>query len=146
MTDKKTSDEKDIPTVSPQDYFKARFIKLIKDLGENAKDNPEIVWLIGSLAGSILEDANRTSWASFKADLSQEAYSRLLASFQKQGNELAAKGNHKAAYAIETLAISTIAPTMKDKHIVEGNKLLDQMVDDAVAFYRKHPATSADVN
>jgi hypothetical protein len=127
---------------TPDKDFKARFIALIKDLGENASKDPETIWLIGSLAGSMLEDASQSNWSELKASLSREGYDQLLNAFKAQGNELASSGNHKAAYAIQTLAISVIAPTMaKDEHIAAGNQLLDKMVDDAINMYRQNPAT-----
>ncbi len=139
--------DKKASAVTPEQFFKSRFIKLMKDLGQNASKDPETIWLIGSLAGSIMHDTNKKSWADLKGSMSRQDYSSLLSAFQAQGNELAEKGNHKAAYAVEALAISVIAPTMaKDEHIASGNKLLDRMIDDAVKFYRQNPATRKDVN
>ncbi len=127
--------------LTPEKFFKKRFISLIADLGKNARKDMETVWLIGSLAGSILNDAKSPSWASFKSSLSGEAYDRLLTALKTQGNQLAEKGHHKSAYAVETIAISVIAPTMaKDKHIAKGNELLDKMISDAIDLYHKNPA------
>lgn len=127
--------------VTPEEFFKKRFISLMADLGKNASKDLETVWLIGSLAGSILSDAKSPSWTKFKSSLSGEGYDRLLTALKAQGNQLSEKGNHKAAYAVETIAISIIAPTMsKDEHIASGNKLLDQMIGDSVSFYHKSPA------
>lgn len=139
MTNPKT----DNPELTPEQFFKVRFTKLMTDLGENAIKDPETVWLIGSLAGSIIEDANIKSWTALKAALDTNAYDRLLSAFQSQGNSLAKQGNHKAAYAVETLALSVIAPTMsKDNHVAKGNILLDSMISDAITFYRSNPVTS----
>lgn len=143
MTDK---DQK-TPTLTPDEFFKVRFVNLMKDLGENAKNDPETVWLIGSLAGSIIEENKKNTWKEFKLSMTKDDFNRLLAALQAQGNRLAKDKNHKSAYAVETLAISVIAPTMnKDPHLVEGNKLLDSMISDAIKFYRSRPAKNNTVN
>jgi len=64
----------------------------------------------------------------------------LLSALKSQGNQLSKDANHKSAYAVETIAISIIAPTMvKDQHIAKGNELLDKMIGDAVDLYHKNP-------
>ncbi|HFC04594.1 MAG TPA: hypothetical protein ENJ55_02715 [Rhizobiales bacterium] len=129
--------------LTPKLKFKYRFMRLMADLGENAAKDPETIWLIGSLAGSIIEDAGKSSWTELKLSQDKEAQNRLLAAFQSQGTQLAKDNNHRAAYAVETLAISVIAPTMAtDEHINEGNKLLDKMISDAIDYYHAHPATT----
>lgn len=142
-----TNKDKKTPTMTPDEFFKTRFVNLMKDLGENAKNDPETIWLIGSLAGSIIEENKKKTWKEFKLSLTKDDFNRLLAAFQSQGTRLAKDKNHKSAYAVETLAISVIAPTMnKDPHIVEGNKLLDSMIGDAIKFYRSRPATNVAKN
>ncbi len=127
---------------TPKHQFKTRFINLMADLGKNAANDPETIWLIGSLAGSIIEDAGKASWTELKLSHDKDAQNRLLAAFQSQGKQLAEDDNHRAAYAVETLAISIIAPTMAaDEHINAGNKLLDKLISDAIKYYRAHPAT-----
>ena len=135
------------PTLTPEQFFKIRFVNLMKDLGDNASKDPETIWLIGSLAGSIIEENNKKTWKEFKLSLAKDDFNRLLSAFQSQGSRLAKDNNHKSAYAVETLAISVIAPTMKkDPHIVKGNKLLDTMITDAITFYRRKPATNSKPN
>lgn len=142
-----TNKDETTPTLTPKEFFKIRFVNLLKDLGENASKDPETIWLIGSLAGSIIEENQKKTWKEFKLSLSKEAFDRMLAALQSQGNNLAKQKNYKAAYAVETLAISIIAPTMKqDKHLVKGNKLLDSMIGDAIKFYRSKPATNTKLN
>ncbi len=129
---------------SPREIFKSRFISLLADLGKNATRDPETIWLIGSLAGSILADTKAPSWPALKSSLSAQGYDGLLESLKNQGNRLAEEGEHKSAYAVQTIAISIVAPTMADdEHIATGNELLDKMIADAVDFYHKHPVSKA---
>lgn len=142
-----TNKDETTPTLTPEEFFKIRFVNLLKDLGTNASKDPETIWLMGSLAGSIIEENQKKSWKEFKLSLSKDGFNRLLAALQSQGNKLAEQKNFKAAYAVETLAISIIAPTMKsDKHLVKGNKLLDSMIADAIEFYRSKPARNTKIN
>jgi len=123
---------------SPQALFKHRFVMVIKDMGENVHKDQEALFLIGSLAGRLIDKAQKTSWAKTKAALSPQGYDELLNSFKDQANQLAAKGNAKAAYAVEILALSLIAPTMRaDEHISSGNDLLDNMIEDTIRLYRQ---------
>jgi len=123
---------------TPQELFKHHFVMMMADLGANAQKDPETIFLIGSLAGHLVEDSKKTSWAETKASLSRDAYDSILKTFQDQANLLAAKGSSKAAYAIEVLALSVIAPTMRaDEHIASGNILLDNMIEDTIKIYRQ---------
>jgi len=38
--------------LTPNEFFKKRFISLMDDLGKNASKDLETIWLIGSLADS----------------------------------------------------------------------------------------------
>jgi len=121
-----------------EELFKSRFVAVITDMGTNVRKDPETMFFLGSLAGRLVTEGKKTSWAKTKAALSPAAYDSLLNSFQDKANQLAAKGNAKAAYAVEILALSLIAPTMRaDEHIASGNELLDNMIEDTIRFYRQ---------
>ena len=123
---------------SPSELFKHRFIMVMSDMGENVHKDSETLFLIGSLAGALVEKAKKATWAKTKAALSPKAYDQLLNSFRDRANQLAAQGNTKAAYAAEILALSLIAPHMRDdEHIASGNDLLDNMIQDTIRFYRQ---------
>ncbi len=127
--------------ISPEkaaELFKERFVDLIADMGTNVHKDPKTLFLIGSLATRLVEEAKKTSWARTKAALSRDAYNSILETLRVQGNQLAAKGDKKASYAAEILAISIIAPTMRaDEHIATGNDLLDSMIEDTIKMYRQ---------
>lgn len=120
-----------------EDDFKQRFVAVLKDVHENGKNDPEAMFLIGSLAARLLDRAGHKSWGSYKASMTPQVYAQLLGDFEKQGNAFHKDGKKKHAYAVQMLAISLIAPTQKDPEVLAGDRLLDSMLDFLVASYRK---------
>lgn len=123
--------------------FKDRLVAVMRDVKENLPHDPEAAWMIGSLAGRLVDAYKLKSWGAFKAALSRQAYDQLLKDFEQQGNGYHKEGKAKAAYAIQLLAISTIARTQTDPEVKEGEKLLDGIINSMIAAYRKALATTA---
>ncbi len=125
-----------------QDFFIRRFFKVMKEMGQNTQNDPEGVWMIGSLAASLLDQSQSRSWAHFKKALTPEVYNGLVESLRKQGNKLAGEGKEKAAFAVEVIALSIIAPTQSgnNEHLSSGDKLLNKRVQDSVDFFRRNEA------
>ncbi len=120
-----------------EEEFKQRFVAVMQDLQQNGKNDPEAMWLIGSLACEIVEKTGKRNWGEFKRTMAQETYSKLLDDFQKEGNRQHREGDPKKAYAIQVLAISLIAFTQKaDPQMVAGDKLLDELVEVTISVYR----------
>lgn len=123
------------------EIFKQRFATIMIDMGKNVQNDNEMLLLIGSLASSLIAKAQLRTWAELKGALSQEAHDGLLQSIQNQGNELATNGHNKAAYAAEILGVSLITKTMEnDPHMVKGDKLLDDMIQNTVTFFNHQAA------
>lgn len=121
-----------------REIFKERFAAVMVDMGKNVHKDPETLYLIGSLAAHLMDRAKLPTWTELKAALSSEAYSSLLTTFQNQANDHHKKGNKKAAYAIEILAISVICKTQNDDpQVNSGEELLDKMIGDTVSFFRR---------
>ncbi len=130
---------------SKEQDFKQRFVGLLSDLHVSGRNDREAMWLVGSLASNLLNEAKAESWASLKRTLSPEGFSQLLATFQTQGNAIAAEGQQTAVYAIQVLAVSLVARTQSTPEVVAGQPLLDDVIDAAVRNYRQHqksPATT----
>lgn len=123
-----------------EEDFKDRFVAVLQDLRSNGGKDPEIMFLIGSLAARLIDRARQSSWVAYKVGMAPEAYSKLLSDFQKQGNDFHREGKAKHAYAIQVLAISLIARTQKDPEVRAGDGLLDEMLGFLIAAYRKAEA------
>lgn len=123
--------------------FKDRLVAVMSDLKDNIRDDAEAMWLIGSLAARLVDLYKVRSWGQFKAKLTPQAYNQLLKDFEEQGNGYHKEGKAKAAYAIQLLAISTVARTQSDAEVKQGEQLLDGIINGMVTNYRKAKAAEA---
>lgn len=129
-----------------EEEFKQRFVEVMQDLQQNGKDDPEAMWLIGSLACELMDKVGAKDWPEFKQTMSPQTYDKLLADFQNEGNRQYREGDHKKAYAIQVLGMSLVASTQKDPQIKAGDELLDGVVDMTVGLYRKNRAPKTGPN
>lgn len=118
--------------------LKNRLGAVLRDLKDNGGKEPEAIWRIGSLAVSLTDKAKKPSWPELKNSLTAEAYTKLLADFETQGNLLVQRGEPHKAYAIQALGISLVLRTHRgDFQLREGEALLDALIEGAVKLYRK---------
>lgn len=120
-----------------EEDFKQRFAGVLLDMRSAATDDPKGMWLVGSLAARIIDQAKQPDWATFKQKLSRQDWSALLATFQTQGNALAKQGARRQVFAVQVLAASLVAKTQsQDPEIISGDTLLNQIIDDAITVFR----------
>jgi hypothetical protein len=125
-----------------EDDLKQRLAAVLSDLQKDGGTDPEAVWTIGSLAATIVDKAKAASWPALKDSLTREAYDALLNDFQTQGNRLYQNGERKKAYAMQALGISLVCRTQRNDLVLrDGEALLDDMIQGAVAIYRKTQRT-----
>ncbi|MCP8883695.1 hypothetical protein NIM87_09315 [Devosia sp. XJ19-1] len=118
--------------------FKQRFVSVLADFKQNGIKDSEAMELIGSLAASLADSLEQKSWTGAKQAMTAAAYDALLDSFQTRGNKAHQNGQTKQAYALQLLGVSLVAMTQRsDADLMTGEKLLDQMIDSAVAHYRR---------
>ncbi|MVS98770.1 hypothetical protein [Devosia marina] len=123
---------------SKEAQFKQRFISVVADLQQNGIDDPEAMAHIGGLAVELSDALKQKSWVAVKQSMTPAIYDELLASFQKRGNEYHKDGRTKLAYAIQLLSVSLVAFTQRnDADIAAGEKLVDQLIDQAATRYRQ---------
>lgn len=121
-----------------EEEFKQRFAAVLLDLQENGKNDPEAMWLIGSLACEIVEKSGKKGWGEFKRSMSQDTYSQLLTDFQKEGNRQHREGDPKKAFAIQVLGMSLVAYTQDDPQMRAGDPLLDKLIEMTIHVYRQN--------
>ena len=107
---------------TPAEAYKQHLVSILKDLKASGTKDPEAMWLLGNMASGLLRD------------------------FESQGNALHREGKDKIAYAIRILGVSVIGRTQPDPQLQEGARLLDEVIDSAVAFYRKAPRRGTRAN
>jgi hypothetical protein len=124
-------------TTKEQD-FKQRFATLLRDLQQDGVKDAEIMWVLGTLASELAKDLQSKSWSGAKTKMNVAIYDQLLRKFQERGNEHHRAGRQNEAYAIQVLSYSLIARTQtQDPQMVEGEALLDQVIDRAAAAYQQ---------
>ena len=125
---------------SKEQQFKIRFATVLQDLQQTGSRDSETMWLIGSLAGELATKLGQKSWGGAKSVMTREMYDELLSAFEKQGNAKYAAGEVKHAYALQALAVSLVSGTQRaDVQMVEGEKLLDALIDQSVATFLNMP-------
>lgn len=122
--------------------FKTRLTAVLADLQRQGTKDAEAMWLLGSLASELAANFKASTWHGAKARMSRSSYDMLLKEFREMGNAHHREGRIKHAYAIQALAMSVVAPTINDAQTREGGRLLDTLIDEAVAFYRRSKAAN----
>lgn len=123
---------------SKQEDFKQRLATVLADLQNDGVKDGEAMFMLGSLAAKMADQGKVKTWSALKSGIAGDAYTSLLNTMQKHGNELVQQGHHKAAYALQALAISLVARSQQqDEMVAIGSRLLDQVIDSAVAQYRE---------
>lgn len=127
---------------SKQEELKQRLTAVLRDLDAEGRADPEAIWLIGSLAATLIDKTEAASWTALKADMTQDTYKQLVQDFQEQGNALWQAGKPKHTYAIQALAVSIVASTQRsDPQLRDGEALLDDLIENAVRIFRKTQTT-----
>lgn len=117
--------------------FKQRFTAVLVDIQEMSGEDGEAMALIGSLAADLAATLQQPNWSSAKGVVTPQIYNDLLKIFEQRGNDYHKAGKAKHAYAIQALALSLVAGTMRsDPHLAEGEKLLDTIIDHVVGVYQ----------
>ncbi|HET8729044.1 MAG TPA: hypothetical protein VFO41_16200 [Alphaproteobacteria bacterium] len=119
-----------------QDEFKERFVAILTNVRHGLVKDREAMSIVGERASRIVAEGNATTWKTFKARISQDAYSSVLRQLELEGNHLHTQKKLKQAYAAQLLATSLVAATQKDKQVREGTKLLDDLIDTMLKEYR----------
>ena len=122
---------------SKEEDFKQRFVAVMQDLREDGSRDAEAIWLLGSLAATLVDKARAKSWPALKQQLRPVDYDGLLRDFQESGNAFHKEGKRKHAYAVQILAMSVVARTQQDAEVQAGNALLDDIVERAIRHYRR---------
>ena len=96
-----------------EEDFRIRLVALLKDLQQGGADDGEAMFLLGSLAAGLADDLKSPNWVAAKAAMTPGTRDDVLRTFQDQGNRHHREGRAKQAYAIQALAMSLIAATLR---------------------------------
>lgn len=126
-----------------EDDFKTRLAAVVEDLDKAGTKDAEAMLLLGRLASDLSGQIKAANWTQAKRRMSRADYNTLLEGFREGGNAHYREGRIKQAYAIQTLAMSLIAPTQPSLEVRQGGHLLDTLIDRAIVFYRRSRKKSA---
>ena len=126
MTDQNASEVAD---------FIERLTKVLSDLNEVRKRDPEAVMLIGSLTDRLCADSGKDTWPEVKKSLTDAEFGSLVGTFSRQIDESEAEGRIKVAYALQALMTSLIGIRFKNKGVTAGVTLLDDFIASARTFF-----------
>lgn len=117
--------------------FKQRFAAVLSDIRKDGAQDGEAMGLIGHLAHDLATSLQQPNWSKAKSVITPQTYNDLLKIFEQRGNEYHQAGKARHAYAIQALAMSLIACTMRaDQQMAQGEKFLDALIDRSVAIYQ----------
>ncbi|KKB80026.1 hypothetical protein VW35_06120 [Devosia soli] len=123
--------------------FKQRFAAVLGDIQKSGAEDGEAMALIGSLAADLADTMQQLTWTAAKSNMTPQVYNDLLKVFEQRGNEYHQAGKTKHAYAIQALAMSLVAATLRsDPQMAAGEKMLDAVIDRSVSVYRTQSAKS----
>lgn len=120
-----------------EDDFRMRLVAVVKDLHEAGTKDAEAMLLLGRLASELSGQIKALNWSQAKKRMTRADYNTLLESFREGGTTHYREGRIKQAYAVQALAMSLIAPTQSSPEVREGSRLLDELIDRAIVFYRR---------
>ena len=124
--------------MTKQEDFKISLATLLKDLRESGVNDGQAMFLLGSLATGLADDLKSPGWVAAKNAMTPGTRNDVLRTFEDQANLHHREGRPRHAYAIQALAMSLIASTLRDDaHIASGEPLLDQIIAAAEANFRR---------
>ena len=122
--------------------LRQRLGAILADLNAAGLEDGEAMYVLGGATTGLIDRGGAKDWTSFKQGLPAADFARLLKQVETEGNQLVADGKHKAAYALQALAVSLVASRQNDTVLRDGEQLLDAVIDTTVANFRKHAKPS----
>lgn len=126
-------------TITQLDVVQSRVIDMLHVL-QTARNDGELMYMVGILAGRILMDAKQPRWVQMKRRLTPAEYDQILLTAQIQGNDLFKDRNKRAAFALDIVVTSIVASRFDEKRLNDGVELIDDIIESAVTSWRKSNA------
>ena len=125
-----------------REEFKRRLAGVLADLQSDGIKNAPAMLTLGNLAGGIAAQLKVTNWAEAKSAMSFPFVRAVLGEFGTQMEAHQQAGRTNQAYAIQALSMSMLARSHADDPVIaEGERLMDTLINRAIALYRQQPST-----
>jgi uncharacterized protein (DUF2267 family) len=120
-----------------QEDFKAVLAALIEDLHKAGTKDAEAMLHVGGIAANLCEQIKARNWSEAKRRMTPADHDVLRREFAAAGTTHHREGRLVQAYAMQALGTSLVAATQPSPEVKQGEQLLDEVIDRAVALYRR---------
>lgn len=115
--------------------FTARFHEVVDDLDQTGRNDPETMWLLGSLVARLVTKADAQNWLHLKQILDPRSLKELVETLEGNAVAYEAEGKAKPAYVARLLGISLVAGQLTEPRIRKRDQLLSHFIDSAAYVY-----------
>lgn len=117
------------------DAFIARYHQVVDELDKSARNDPETMWLLGSLAARLVTNTEAQNWRQLKLILDDKSLKELVETLETNAGTYETEGKVKPAYVARLLGISLVAGKLSDPKTRQRDELLTHFIDTAAYVY-----------
>ena len=127
-----------------QAAFIARYHEDVDELDRTGRNDPETMWLLGSLVARLVTNTDAQNWTQLKLMLDNKSLKELVETLDTNAATYEAEGKTKAAYVARLLGISLVASKILEPRTRQRDQLLSHFIDTAAYVYiTQHNARAA---
>lgn len=120
--------------------FAARFHEVVDDLDRTGRRENETMWLLGSLAARLVDEARADNWTDLKLKIAPGSLAEVVTTLDAQAEIYASEGRDKAAYVARLLGISLVAGRIADPLLRQRDMMLNTFIDTAATVFKQSRA------
>jgi hypothetical protein len=117
--------------------FIAGFHNAVDRLDRSARHDNQTMWLLGSLAARLVQEASADNWTDLKLRIGPTALTELVTTLTAQADAHAAADDARAAYVAHLLASSLVAGRIADARLRQRDQMLNTFIDTAATVFRQ---------
>ena len=124
--------------------FIERYHQVVDELDRTGRNDPETMWLLGSLVARLVTGTDAQNWTQLKLKLDNRSLAELVQTLDGNASTYEADGKLKAAYVARLLGISLVASKIMEPRTRQRDQLLSHFIDTAAYVYiTQHNAQAA---
>jgi hypothetical protein len=125
--------------LDPRTAMRQKLLVVLDDLSRAGGRDPDAMWFTGKFADAIAGQFGVGTWIETRRPITRQDYEQVLRACDTAIAEHVRAGREKHAYAIQMVATAWAARSHDDAEIAAGARLLDEVIDNAIIFYRANP-------
>lgn len=124
--------------------FIETYHQVVDQLDRGPRNDPETMWLLGSLVARLVTKTDAQNWTQLKLILDNASLRELVETLETNAATYEAEGKLKAAYVARLLGISLAASKVTEPKTRQRDQLLSHFIDTAAYVYiTNHNANAA---